>query len=137
MSINAITKEGFEKSLKTKNNVFSYETEEEWNLLREKRIGGSDIGAILGVNKWRSAIDVFIDKTRGSTFEGNDATYWGNTLEPVVREEFAKRHSELTVFTAPYSVASEYLIANLDGVFQYFHCNLHQCIEHLLLYLLQ
>lgn len=36
---------------------------EEWLSWRKKGIGGSDAGAIAGMNPWRSAIDVFMDKT--------------------------------------------------------------------------
>lgn len=36
---------------------------EEWLRYRKKGIGGSDAGAICGVNKYRSAVSVFLDKT--------------------------------------------------------------------------
>ena len=36
---------------------------EEWLKLRKNGIGGSDVGAVCGLNPYRSAMDVFIDKT--------------------------------------------------------------------------
>lgn len=106
----------FKASLLTNYEVFDYEDEEAWHILRQKRIGGSDVGAILGVNPYKSIIDVYIDKTEGATFKGNEATHWGRMLESVVMKEFASKHSELEVYEAPYSVVGEYTIANLDGV---------------------
>lgn len=106
----------FKASLLTNFEVIDYEDEETWHLLRQKRIGGSDVGAILGVNPYKSIIDVYIDKTEGSTFKGNEATHWGHMLESVVMKEFASKHNELEVYEAPYSIVGEYVIANVDGV---------------------
>lgn len=111
-----MSKEEFKESLDTNNEVYEYANEEDWHSLREKRIGGSDIGAILGVNKYKSIIDVYIDKTEGSSFEGNESTYWGHIHESTIMKEFAKRHKELIVYQAPYSIIDNFLIANLDGV---------------------
>ena len=111
-----MSKEEFQASIPSHSQVYGYDNEEDWHNLRNKRIGGSDIGAILGVNPYKSIIDVYIDKTDGSTFKGNEATHWGHMLEGAVMREFASRHSELTVYEAPYSVVNDFLIANLDGV---------------------
>ena len=111
-----MSKEEFKTSLSSCGEVYGYDNEDDWHKLREKRIGGSDVGAILGVNKHKSIIDVYIDKTEGSSFVGNDATHWGHMLEGPVIKEFASRHSEFVVYQAPYSVIDDFLIANLDGV---------------------
>ena len=39
----------------------------QWLKERQKGIGGSDVGAIMGVNKWKSAFEVYIDKTEEIT----------------------------------------------------------------------
>ena len=109
-------KEEFKASLSSCGEVYGYDNEEDWHKLREKRIGGSDIGAILGVNKYKSIIDVYIDKTEGILFEGNESTYWGHIHESTIMKEFGKRHKEFIVYQAPYSVIDDFLIANLDGV---------------------
>ena len=113
-----ISKEEFETSVtaNTENTkVLGYDNEDDWHELRAKRIGGSDVGAILGVNPYKSIVDVYVDKTEGSDFKGNNATYWGHVLEGTVLKEFSNRHKELIVYEVPYSVVNDFLIANLDG----------------------
>lgn len=111
-----MSKEEFKESLNTNNEVYEYANDDDWHTLREKRIGGSDVGAILGVNPYKSIIDIYIDKTEGSTFKGNNATHWGHMLESTIIKEFASRHKELQVFDAPFSIVDNFLIANLDAV---------------------
>jgi len=65
---------------------------EEWLLLRKTYLGGSDLGAVIGVNKYKTALDVYLEKTSEFVEEvNNDATYWGNVLEDVVAQEYSKR----------------------------------------------
>lgn len=114
-----MSKEEFKSSINnTRVNIFDYSDEEDWQELRRKRIGGSDIGAIVGVNPYKSIVDVYIDKIQGSEFKGNEATHWGHMLEGTLMKEFASRHSELITYQAPYSVVDNFLIANLDGVLE-------------------
>ena len=115
-SIIEMSKEDFKESLSTNNEVYEYAYDDDWHTLREKRIGGSDIGAILGVNKYKSIIDVYIDKTEGTKFEGNEATFWGHMHEATIMKVFAQKHREFNVYQAPYSVIDDFLIANLDAV---------------------
>ena len=63
---------------------------QEWLKERKTYIGGSDLGAIAGVNKYKSALDVYLDKTGDSIHEEtNEKCYWGNALENVVANEYA------------------------------------------------
>ena len=124
-----MSKEEFKTSLSSCGEVYGYDNEDDWHKLREKRIGGSDVGAILGVNPYKSIIDVYIDKTEGSSFEGNAATHWGHMLEGTVIKEFANRHSEFIVYQAPYSVIDDFLIANLDGVLKDKNTGEHGVLE--------
>lgn len=113
-----MTKEEFETSVtaNTENTkVLSYDNEDDWHELRAKRIGGSDIGAIIGVNPYKSIVDVYVDKTEGSNFKGNELTHWGHMLEGTILKEFSNKHKELIVYEVPYSVVNDFLIANLDG----------------------
>lgn len=67
---------------------------QEWLENRRKGIGGSDVGAILGLNKWRSPYQLWLDKTGQlpvTEDETNEFAYWGNVLEDVVAKEFARR----------------------------------------------
>ena len=113
-----MTKEEFETSItsNTENTkVLGYDNEDDWHELRAKRIGGSDIGAIIGVNPYKSIVDVYVDKTEGSNFKGNELTHWGHMLEGTILKEFSNKHKELIVYEVPYSVVNDFLIANLDG----------------------
>ncbi|MFX4303043.1 YqaJ viral recombinase family protein [Alicyclobacillus tolerans] len=79
----------------TKADVLARTTEmsqEEWKALRRKGIGGSDIGAICGVNPWRSAYSVYLDKIGElPEKEPNDAMLFGTLIEPIVADVFVER----------------------------------------------
>ena len=69
------------------------EKKQEWLMERKNYIGGSDLGAIAGLNPYRTALDVYLDKTSDDiTEETSPAMRWGNFLEDVV----AKAYSEDT-----------------------------------------
>lgn len=65
----------------------------EWLMERTKGIGGSDAGIILGLNKYRTAFELWLEKTgQVDPVEiDNEAIYWGNEMENVVAKEFEKR----------------------------------------------
>ncbi|MDD3655002.1 MAG: YqaJ viral recombinase family protein [Desulfotomaculaceae bacterium] len=65
----------------------------EWLQLRRQGIGGSDAAAILGLNPWKTPMDVWLEKTGEFTRndEQNEKMYWGNVLEDVVAREFMAR----------------------------------------------
>ena len=69
-------------------------TREEWLRERQKGIGGSDAGAVLGVNPYRTPLDVFEDKTAEEPIiiPENPAMKAGKKLEEVV----AKWYEEAT-----------------------------------------
>lgn len=97
--------------------IFSYENREQWHNLRGIGIGGSDIGAIIGVNKWKSPIDIYIDKTEGKKEEEfNRFAYFGQKLEKFVFEEFQIRHKNMNCYTVPYTIKRGVCVANVDGM---------------------
>lgn len=68
-------------------------TRTEWLMERTKGIGGSDAGVILGLNKYRTAFELWLEKT-GQVIPqeiDSEAIYWGNQMEDVVAKEFEKR----------------------------------------------
>ena len=67
-------------------------TRDQWLEARRHGIGGSDAGAILGKNKWKSPLDVYQDK-KGSSVEipDNEAMYWGRNLEDLDAKEYEIR----------------------------------------------
>ena len=66
---------------------------DEWLDLRRRGIGGSDAAAILGLNPWKTPMDVWLEKTGEFTRndEENEKMYWGTALEDVVAREFMTR----------------------------------------------
>lgn len=57
-------------------------------MLRRRRsgIGGSDVGAILGVDRYRDALDVYLDKVQGGDHEETPEMQRGRYLESVVTQ---------------------------------------------------
>lgn len=78
------------------NRIFNYsedpgmqkdETREAWLKARLSGVGGSDIAAVAGVNPFKSAIDVFLEKTGRLVTQENQKMRWGKILEdPIARE---------------------------------------------------
>src|SRR5690554_2691682 len=67
-------------------------TREQWLEERRKGIGGSDAAAIAGLSRYRSPIQVYMDKLGLiEPPEENEAMYWGRKLEDIVAEEFSIR----------------------------------------------
>ena len=65
---------------------------DEW-LERRKGIGGSDASVILGLNKWRTAFELWLDKTGQVPISesASEAAYFGSILEDIVAKEFEVR----------------------------------------------
>ncbi|WP_064611179.1 YqaJ viral recombinase family protein [Streptobacillus moniliformis] len=97
--------------------ILDYTFEDDWLKLRQKGIGGSDIGALLGLNKYKSVVDFYLDKVEGKRVEDNSAMEWGRNLEPVIRSYFEEKNKSLyDVYLAPFSLKFGILRANLDGI---------------------
>jgi putative phage-type endonuclease len=101
----------------------------EWLNLRKKGIGGSDASVICGVNRWKSPVELWMEKTNKLPYqEAGEAAYWGTQLESLVRNEFTKRTS-IEVIEARQLLQSEdypFMLANLDGICE--HPNLGKCV---------
>lgn len=90
---------------------------EEWLQARRKGIGGSEIGAILGLSPYRTPMDVFLEKRGETVPKGNEqAMYWGTVLEDVVAHEYQKR-TERKVQRVTQMLAHpehDFMLANID-----------------------
>lgn len=65
---------------------------EEWLAERRNSLGGSDVGAILGMNRYASPYTVWVEKTgRLPPKEDNEAMRQGRDLEQYVAERFMER----------------------------------------------
>lgn len=65
-----------------------YKSAEEWKAARAGKIGGSDIGAIVGVNPWRTPFDIYAEKSGLVEIQENRAMRLGKALEPVILAEY-------------------------------------------------
>ena len=85
---------------------------------RKTGIGGSDIAAILGVSKFKTALDVFLSKTTDQPEEENELFYWGHALENPIIDRFVKE-TGFSVLRQPETQRStehEFLLANADAL---------------------
>lgn len=72
-------------------NEIAYKDREEWLSLRRNFIGGSDAGAVVGLNPYKSAYTLWAEKTgKIPEFEGNLITEVGSYLEDFVAKLFEK-----------------------------------------------
>lgn len=91
--------------------------DEPWKELRRTGIGGSDAGAVVGLNPYDSPYTIYHEKLGLVTgFEGNDKTRLGNDLEEYVAKRFeektGKRVRRLNAVLR--SVEFPYMIADVD-----------------------
>ncbi len=93
---------------------------EEWLRWRKKGIGGSDVSAILGINKWTSTIELWLDKTNqtNNQVEVNEAMQWGTILEPIIRDHFAAVTGKTVMEVEAMLQHPEhpFMLADVDGV---------------------
>ena len=91
--------------------------QKEWLQLRKTGIGGSDAGAICGLNPYSSAMKVFRDKTGGAVEEqDSEAIRIGHDLEQYVAQRFMEA-TGLKVRRSNYMYRSKeypFMIADVD-----------------------
>ena len=92
---------------------------EDWLEHRKLGIGGSDASVVCGINKYKSPVELWMDKTgQIPPQEAGEAAYWGTQLESIVRAEFTKR-TGIEVTKPAVILQSEehpFMLANLDGI---------------------
>lgn len=92
---------------------------QKWLELRRQGIGGSDLAAICGLNRWKSPMDIWLEKTgQAQPDEESEAAYWGTLMEPILREEFLKRTGLEVIIENRTRWHSDhsFMLANLDGI---------------------
>lgn len=91
----------------------------DWLEYRKLGIGGSDASVVCGINRYKSPVELWMEKTNQlQAQEAGEAAYWGTQLEPFVRAEFTKR-TGIEVRTVNQLLQSEehpFMLANLDGI---------------------
>ena len=92
---------------------------EDWLTYRKQGIGGSDASIVCGVNRYRSPVELWMNKTgQLHEEEAGEAAYWGTQLESLVRAEFTKRTGIEVQIVRQILQSEEYpfMIANVDGL---------------------
>ena len=93
------------------------ENKQEWLRERKNYLGGTDLAAIAGLNPYRTALDVYLDKTSDDiSEETNAAMRWGTLLEDVVAKEYSEVIGQ-TIAIEPntiYHPEYKFLGANID-----------------------
>lgn len=93
---------------------------EEWLKWRKRGIGGSDVSCLLGINKWKSEIELWLDKTNQTNElpAENEAMQWGNIMEPIIRNHFAEVTGKPVVEVKAMLQHPEYpyMLADVDGL---------------------
>lgn len=100
--------------------VQELENRHNWLAQRKTGIGGSDAAAVLGLSKWATPYQVWLDKTSPevASMVDNEAMKWGRTLEPVIRQEYSERTGR-PVYQPAESIIRHpehpFVVASLDG----------------------
>lgn len=90
----------------------------EWLRERQKGIGGSDVGAIMGVNQYKTAFNIYLEKTEPiiEVEKQSEAAYWGDKFEEAVAKEFEIRTGKKVRRDNRHLVHKDYpfMVANID-----------------------
>ena len=64
------------------------------NVDRTQHLGGSDLAAILGIDRFRTPLDVYLEKRgEGAPVEETEAMFWGKDLEDRICRRWATRNN--------------------------------------------
>ncbi|MCV4188827.1 YqaJ viral recombinase family protein [Pseudomonas aeruginosa] len=71
---------------------------EDWLAVRKQGIGSSDAAAAVGLNPYKSQLELWLEKTgrdarlpKADPHDEQSPMYWGNVLEPIVAWHYSKR----------------------------------------------
>ncbi len=92
---------------------------EEWLSWRDKGLGGSDAAVLCGLNRYKSPMELWLEKTgQQEPKEAGEAAYWGTIMETIIKAEFNRRTG---LDVAPVQAILQhqqyaFMLANLDGL---------------------
>lgn len=91
---------------------------EDWLAQRQFGLGGSDASIILGLNKYKTPFELWLEKTGQTDMEdtAGEAAYFGNVLEDMVAKEFEIRSGKKVRKRNAILQHPEYpfILANID-----------------------
>lgn len=103
-------------------NELTFNSEEEWLKIRDKGIGGSDVGTILGYNKYKSSYTLFLEKTgrqKADDLSENEAVQRGKKAEEHLVALCNVYNPEKEFFNPNVTFQRKdkpWMLANIDGV---------------------
>ncbi|MEX3635991.1 YqaJ viral recombinase family protein [Paraburkholderia sp. BR14320] len=102
---------------------------ESWLAERRSGIGGSDAAATVGLDPWKTALDVFLQKTGQVEAEDLDEVErvrFGNIMEAPIADEYARRYGVKVRRRNQIlrNAAYPWMIANVDRVIEGRRCGL-------------
>ena len=93
---------------------------QEWiqDRLNNPSIGASQSSAVMGLNPYQSAVDVYFDLVDGFEQDDNLAMYLGREMEPIIKKLFMERTGLKVLNDNKIRIDQEYdfLTTNLDGM---------------------
>lgn len=92
---------------------------EEWLQWRDRGIGSSDAPVAVGLSRYKSPLELWMEKTGKKPSEdlsAKEAVFWGTTLEPIVAQVYAERTGKKVRRVNAVLQHPEYrfMLANLD-----------------------
>lgn len=97
-------------------------TREEWLKERMSGIGGSDAAAIIGLNPYKSNVDLWKEKVglvKAKDISDKSYVQYGIAMEDILRKSFAVKHPEFEVLHEENTIIRHpkypFLFASLDG----------------------
>ena len=86
---------------------------------RKNYIGGSDISAVMGLNRYKTPLRLWLEKTGGikpDDLSNNEKVQWGIKLEEIVAQEFSERTGKKVIRQTKTYTHNKYpfLVAHVD-----------------------
>lgn len=83
---------------------------------RQSRIGASDVASVLGISPYRSAYELWLEKTgQLEPWAGNEATKLGTKAESILLDEAEEQLGQLDRGVLLWAPGSQLIAATLDG----------------------
>lgn len=89
---------------------------ESWLSERRKFIGASEVSVLLGLNKWQTKLDLYLNKVEGLETPENDRMYWGRQFEDAISKGWAEKSGRKIRKTNFLYVYNDTVAATLDRI---------------------
>jgi putative phage-type endonuclease len=114
-----VAKKGFNVELPNKPLIIPKPADrQQWLAERRKGIGGSDSAAAVGLSKWTTRLELFLDKRGELEKHETPQMRWGTALEQPIRQEYCNQTgAEVLIPDAIYQHPEhKFALVNLDGI---------------------